>query len=80
MAMPKPSEARVVVTHHEDGRMKVTLNGEIIPGVIGASVTQEGRDKAVLQLSIIGNAFRMETSPMTTSEARRPIETEGEGP
>jgi hypothetical protein len=57
MAIPKPSEARVVVTHHEDGRMKVTLDGEIIPGVIGAAVTQEGRDRAVLQFSIIGDAF-----------------------
>jgi hypothetical protein len=31
LAIPKPSEARFVVTHYEDGRMLVTLDGKRIP-------------------------------------------------
>jgi hypothetical protein len=74
MAIPKPSDAALVVTHYEDGRMKVTLHGKPIPGVVGAEVKQEGKDRAVLHLSIIGPAYRLETSPLRRGEDKGQVE------
>jgi hypothetical protein len=71
MSIPKTGEARFVVTHHEDGRMRLTLDGKPIPGVVGAQVVQDGHDRSILQLSIIGLAFRMETSPLRAGEAEQ---------
>lgn len=70
MPVPKPSEARLVIRHYECGKMRVFLDGKPIPGVIGAEVTQEAGQRAVLSLSIIGLAYRMETSPLRSSEDR----------
>ena len=36
MPIPKPSEARIVVQHHEDGCAEVLLDGKPISGLIGA--------------------------------------------
>ncbi len=70
MAMLKPSEARIVVQHHEDGRAVVLLDGKHIPGLIAAQVVQETGQRAVLNISIAGLGFRLETSTSTLSEAR----------
>lgn len=70
MAVPKPSEARIVVKHHEDGRAEVLLDGKSITGLIGAKFEHKCGERAVLHLSIIGNAVRLETSTSTLSEAR----------
>jgi len=70
MALLKPSEARIVVQHHEDGRAIVLLDGKHIPGLIAAQVVHETGQRAVLNISIAGLGFRLETSPLTASEAR----------
>lgn len=59
----KPSEARIVLRHYEDGTMRVLMDGKIIPGVVSASFSQNGNSKNVLNLSIIGLSVRLETSP-----------------
>lgn len=69
MSIPKPSEARIVVQHHEDGRSVVLLDGKHIPGLISAQVVQEMGKRAVLNISISGFCFRLETSPLTASQA-----------
>lgn len=63
MAIPKPSEARIVVRHYEDGKLSVFLDGKPMPGVLRASLSQEGGLRAELNLTIIGLAVRLETSP-----------------
>lgn len=69
MGVPKPSEARLVLRHYEDGRMSVFFDGKVIPGVVSASFVQEaGTSKDVLNLSIIGLAVRVETSPHRQSD------------
>lgn len=70
MPIPKPSEARIVVQHHEDGRAVVLLDGKHIPGLITAQVVHEVGQRAVLNISISGVCFRLETSPLTASQAR----------
>jgi hypothetical protein len=70
MPVPRPSEARLVIRHYEDGKMRVFLDGKPIPGVIGAEVKQEPGFKSVLSLSIIGMAYRMETSSLRRGEDR----------
>ncbi len=70
MPIPKPSEARIVVQHHEDGRMAVLIDGKPVPGLIAANVVHEVGQRAVLNLSITGMAFRVETSPLSSSEER----------
>ncbi|WP_085043849.1 hypothetical protein [Ensifer aridi] len=69
MAIPKPSEARLVVRHYEDGKMRVLLDGQPIPGVVKVEVVQDGgTDRSYLNLSIIGVAYRMETAPMRRAQ------------
>lgn len=63
MAIPKPSNARIVLRHYEDGTLRVLMDGKPIPGVTSASFSQEGIGKDVLNISIIGLAVRLETSP-----------------
>ncbi|MDR6432019.1 hypothetical protein [Brucella pseudogrignonensis] len=70
MARPKPSEARVVVKHYEDGRMKVFVDGNPLPGVIEATIHQSGIDRSELKLSIIGVAFKLETSELNFHQDR----------
>ena len=70
MALPSPSTARIVVQHHEDGRMVVLIDGKPVPGLIAANVVHEVGQRAVLNLSITGMAFRVETSPLSSSEER----------
>lgn len=70
MPIPKPSEARIVVQHYEDGRAEVLLDGKPITGLIGAQFEHKNGERTVLHLSIIGNAVRLETSTSTLSEAR----------
>lgn len=70
MAIPKQSEARIVVQHHEDGRMAVLIDGKPVAGLISANVVHEVGQRAVLKLAIIGMAFRVENLPMSLSEAR----------
>lgn len=74
MAIPKPSEARIVIRHYECGKMRVFLDGKPIPGVIAAEVKQGGCDRSVLSISIIGLAYRMETSPLKRSQDREWLE------
>ncbi|MGU3577084.1 hypothetical protein ACLBWZ_16335 [Brucellaceae bacterium C25G] len=77
MARPKPSEARVVVKHYEDGRMKVFVDGNPLPGVIEATIHQSGRDRSELKLSIIGVAFKLETSKLNFhQDSGMPIKSE----
>lgn len=75
MAIPKPSEARIVVRHYEDGKLSVFLDGKPVPGVIRASLSQEGPSRAELNLTIIGLAVRLETSPhkKAADPCRRPL-------
>lgn len=68
MGAPKPSEARIVLRHYEDGRMRAFLDGKIIPGVVSLSLSQDGMDRDVLTMSIIGLAVRVETSPLKRTE------------
>lgn len=68
MGVPKPSEARIVLRHYEDGRMRAFLGGKIIPGVISLSLSQDGMDRDVLTMSIIGLAVRVETSPLKRTD------------
>ncbi|NLS07620.1 hypothetical protein HGP14_30620 [Rhizobium sp. P32RR-XVIII] len=75
MAVPRPSNARLVIRHYECGKMRVFLDGKPIPGVIGAEIKQEAGQRAILSLSIIGLAYRMETSPLRLSEDREWRET-----
>lgn len=70
MAIPKPSEARIVLRHYEDGRMRAFLDGKVIPGVVSLSLSQDGMDRSVLTMSIIGLAVRVETSPHKRGEER----------
>lgn len=70
MAITKPSSARLVVRHYQDGKMRVFLDGKLIPGVVSAEVKQEAGYRSLLSLSIIGLAYRMETSPLRSSEDR----------
>lgn len=64
MGVPKPSEARIVLRHYEDGRMRAFLDGKLIPGVTSLSFSQDGMDRDILTMSIIGLAVRLETSPL----------------
>ncbi len=64
MGVPKPSEARIVLRHYEDGSMRAFLDGKLIPGVTSLSFSQDGMDRDVLTMSIIGLAVRLETSPL----------------
>jgi hypothetical protein len=50
--------------------MRVSLDGKPIPGVIGAEVKQDQGCRSVLSLSIIGLAYRMETSPLRREHDR----------
>lgn len=68
MAVSKPSEARLVLRHYEDGRMRAFLDGKIIPGVISLSFSQDGMDRDVLTMSIIGLAVRVETSTLKRND------------
>ncbi|MFD1199565.1 hypothetical protein ACFQ3K_14760 [Brucella gallinifaecis] len=70
MAGVKPSEAQIVVKHHEDGRMLVFINGQIIPGLECAQITQDCGRAALLSLSFNGRGFRLDTSPLTVNEWR----------
>lgn len=68
MGVPKPSKARIVLRHYEDGRMQAFLDGKIIPGVVSLALSQDGMDRDVLTMSIIGLAVRLETSPLKRSD------------
>lgn len=50
--------------------MAVLIDGKSVPGLISANVVHEVGQRAVLNLSITGMAFRVETSPLSSSEER----------
>lgn len=70
MSVPKPSEARIVVKHYEDGKMKVFFDDSPIPGVMSATIKQNHNDRSVLTIEIIGMAYRVEQSEVKRSEDR----------
>ena len=70
MIIHKPSEARLVIRHYECGKMRVFLDGTPIPGVIAADIKQDQGMRSVLSMSIIGLAYRLETSPLRREQDR----------
>lgn len=75
MAIPKPSEARLVVRHYEDGRMRVLLDGKRIPGVTGFEVSQQsGAYRSELKITIIGLAFRVEQADIKSRDDKSGID------
>ena len=77
MAVPKPSEARLIVRHYEDGRMRVMVDGKPIARVTGFQLSQDAGQRSVLTLDIIRLAFRVEQSPLRAPEDRDWQQAEG---
>lgn len=68
MPIPKPSKARIVVRHFEDGRMRVFIDDKPLPGVVDVKVQQVPGSRSVLHLTIIGLAYRVEQSSFRSSQ------------
>jgi len=77
MGKMSPSKADIVVMHHEDGKIAIIIDGKPVAGIISAQIVKEAGRAAVLNLSIAGAAFRLDTSPLSMPEewaARRAAE------
>ncbi|MCB5201898.1 hypothetical protein LH464_05320 [Neorhizobium sp. T786] len=69
MAIPKPSNSRIVVRHRENGKSILLIDGKSVPGLMGFEVVQAAGNRSELRLTVIGLGYRVEQEEADQIEA-----------